>query len=422
MGATDPEFKKVVNQMCANRYMKLPTKKVFVGPEVKFMFSDTRLAWDNKHLRCVPEVDWDTHFPNLELLDLENNSIPSPPSLINNRKLTWLSMSNNKLTKPPTLCGGHYGYLCHGLNFLSLRKNKLTYPPNIMKTNLESLFLDDNELEEPPSFSPNHIYLRNLHLQNNKLTRVELPTNAAAVERLLQLCVDNNKLTAFPPVGVAHKKLWKLTLQNNRISQPLPQPSSLPGSLYELRLDDNKFTGAFWSNANLQPWVAANTLKHLTLADNQVDGTVSSNIFQLPLKEFAVEGNPVHEWWTLNAQAMLANSNILLMSSVFFNGNLPTWMIQTPPARATFDGANVDFQFKAAGGGALMLRRMKNRESAVMALGPYNQERNEFLAAVEMDHLKNLRLMVEGPMSGYNMANPQSDNVVPAFVSRFVKQ
>ena len=156
------------------------------------------------------------YFPNLEILDLGNNSLGGLPNFP--ATLKTINVEDNNITGLPNLPAT--------LETLNVSGNKLVALPDL-PTTLVSLVASDNELPGLPALPAN---LEVLNVSNNKLPG--LPDLPATLETLN---VSNNELPGLPAFPAALKSL---DISNNQIPDILP----LPEGLKSFDMSNNLFT------------------------------------------------------------------------------------------------------------------------------------------------------------------------------------
>jgi len=124
------------------------------------------------------------------------------------------------------------------LEKLYLRNRKLkNIPGELFKlSNLEILYIDQNEIETiPPSIS-NLTKLRELYLFNNKIKI--LPDEMFKLPNLEIIDLSSNEIEAIPPSISSSTKLKELYIGNNKIKSISDELYKLP-NLVELEIDEN---------------------------------------------------------------------------------------------------------------------------------------------------------------------------------------
>ncbi|KAK7302024.1 hypothetical protein RJT34_12903 [Clitoria ternatea] len=212
------------------------------------------------------------------------------------------------------------------LVLLLLNGNNLTGPlPNELGflPNLDRIQIDQNHISGPiPSSFANLNVTRHFHMNNNSLSG-QIPPELSRLPKLVHLLLDNNNLSGYlppelsqmpnlliiqldnnnfggksiPDTYVNMSKLLKMSLRNCSLQGPVPDLSTIPHLLY-LDLSFNQLNGTIprnrlsenittidLSNNNLVgniPSYFADLprLQKLSLANNSLNGSVSSTIWQ----------------------------------------------------------------------------------------------------------------------------------------------
>ena len=209
----------------------------------------------------IPEAICRLTWLNQLFLPVNHLSGPIPDCICELRWLSDLSLFVNQLSGTVMDCIGGLTRL----GILDLNSNQLTgpIPGRIFETNLDTLDLSSNHFN---GSIPAHICARTgLHrvkLSSNQLTG-PIPTCICELTNLETLVLSSNQLTGpalLPCMGTMHRVLDNgrsaliiLSLSSNRFSGPLMPTTNittrfagptfcggaLPGTLQELRLDDN---------------------------------------------------------------------------------------------------------------------------------------------------------------------------------------
>lgn len=120
---------------------------------------------------------------------------------------------------------------------LNAAQNNLTLIPKQLKnlSKLQKLLLDDNSIENVPSFTFT-LPLRELHLNSNKISSIDaIPFFS---HNLSTLCLKDNRLTEIPNSLSSIKSLTSLDLSHNSIEM-LPEDFNAFSSLHFLYLHHN---------------------------------------------------------------------------------------------------------------------------------------------------------------------------------------
>uniref|UniRef100_G3TM93 Leucine rich repeat containing 69 n=1 Tax=Loxodonta africana TaxID=9785 RepID=G3TM93_LOXAF len=254
-----------------------------------------------------------------------------------------VTLNGKKITKMPSALEK-----LSGLKILALQNNLIQVCPEISAlTQLTTLNLGNNLLEEVPEELKYLTSLKKLHLFRNRIRRF-VPEACDGLQNLVLLNLNNNLLTSLPQEIGRLRSLLYLTMNYNQLAS-IPKELCLLENLSELHLNYNQLICIPGEIKFLKK------LQKLLLARNNIEGLpegicdltslrildIAGNIVQifppqfqnLKLKEFYCEGNPlllrqpVHaviqdEVWSLQEIAsrfvmnQLAENNPLLMQAV----------------------------------------------------------------------------------------------------------
>jgi Leucine-rich repeat (LRR) protein len=142
--------------------------------------------------------------------------------------------STEKLTELPESLGQ-----VTQLQVLYLENNQLTALPESLGqlTRLESLFLDNNQLTALPESLGQLSRLATLNLKNNQLTA--LPESLSRLTRLHTLFLESNQLTTLPESLGQLSRLTYLDLESNQLTA-LPKSLGQLSQLAALYVSDNE--------------------------------------------------------------------------------------------------------------------------------------------------------------------------------------
>jgi Leucine-rich repeat (LRR) protein len=210
---------------------------------------------EEKHCRDVAQSIILDRFEDKAFTSLSLSGLTSlPPEIGNLTNLEVLYLQNNQLTSVPPEIGK-----LTNLVSLYLLENQLTsLPPEIGNlTNLEVLCLQNNQLTSVPPEIGKLTSLRDLELQNNQLTSV--PPEIGNLTNLKILQLEHNQLTSLPLEIGNLMNLKELSLHFNQLTS-LPLEIGNLTNLEELRLHFNQLTFLPRTILNLQknthiPWV-----------------------------------------------------------------------------------------------------------------------------------------------------------------------
>ncbi|KAH0728902.1 hypothetical protein KY289_000090 [Solanum tuberosum] len=250
----------------------------------------TTLQLSAAHLRVIlPERVF--HLSNLKTLDLSYNhklTVKSPTTKWNSSaSLMYLYLKRVNITGRIPESFSHLT----ALHELDMGYSNLSGPipkPLWNLTNIESLSLSDNYLEGPISQFSRFGKLRVLYLgYNNFDGRLEFLSFNRNWTQLKVLHFSSNYLTGPIPSNVSGlQNLQQLYLSSNHLNGTIPSwIFSLP-SLSLLHLSDNHFSG------KIQEF-KSNTLSHVDLRQNQLQGPLNSLLNQPNLEFLLLSHNNI---------------------------------------------------------------------------------------------------------------------------------
>ncbi|XVF05868.1 hypothetical protein REPUB_Repub05bG0210300 [Reevesia pubescens] len=192
------------------------------------------------------------NLPNLDRIQIDQNHIsgPIPRSFANLNKTKHFHMNNNSISGqiPPELA--RLPYLVHFL-------------------------LDNNNLSGylPPELSrmPN---LTILQLDNNNFDGTIIPDSYGNMSKLLKLSLRNCNLQGPIPDLSRILQLSYLDLSSNLLNGTIPT-NQLSQNITTIYLSNNELTGSIPANFSGLP-----NLQELSLANNSLNGSVSSSLWQ----------------------------------------------------------------------------------------------------------------------------------------------
>ncbi|MFN6944610.1 MAG: leucine-rich repeat domain-containing protein [Cytophagaceae bacterium] len=197
--------------------------------------------------------------------------------------LERLYLTDNNLTSVPDLSG------LSSLRVLNLSTNQLTTLPAInTMTNLREFYAYENMLTQLPDFSQNSL-LRFIAVYDNQLTSLPDLSNLSS---LIGLEVGNNRLTSFPELNNL-TSLRLLYFWNNEISELPPLNNLL--ELREIYASSNQLylLPDFSANINLSLVVfdnnRLNSLPGITNLNNLTDVRISANHFSFSYLSYLAE-------------------------------------------------------------------------------------------------------------------------------------
>jgi len=178
-----------------------------------------------QHLSLVdnPDLDLGSSFislkkMNIQFINLSRNKIQElPQSIVGLKSLSELKMSHNNLSDENS-----YGFLsqCENLESLWLDYNNLFDLPSNMSLmkGVRNLYLDHNHMSNLPASIVEMEKLRILHIGHNHFTK--LPAPLANMEDLMLLHINNNPISIIPDVyGSQKTSLGGLVMDNNMLKE-----------------------------------------------------------------------------------------------------------------------------------------------------------------------------------------------------------
>ena len=221
--------------------------------------------YQNNLSGTIPDLDKLTELTSLLLY--WNNLSGEIPDLSKLEKLRILRLFENNLSGTiPDLAG------LDDMRTIELNLNRLTggIPSSLSDlTELQDLFLGDNELSgEIPALSK-LTKLNRLSLENNELSG-EIP-ELNSLTSLQEIKLQNNRLSGSLPDMDALTTLQYLLAGDNELSGEIPELNALT-SLREIKLQNNRLSGS------LPDMDALSGLDILWLYNNRLGGTVDGKL------------------------------------------------------------------------------------------------------------------------------------------------
>lgn len=300
----------------------------------------TGLSLDQAGYAGSLSFNW--NLPYIETLDVSNNYFKGNiPDLSNLTRLSRLGFSSNSFS----------GEIPSSIGSLS---------------NLQELYLDNNNLEGtiPSSFN-GLTNLQRLELHSNKLSG-QIP-NLSSLKNLYYLDLSNNALTGEPfPAGSLPVSLVQITIRNNKLTEELASESfkdlnylqvvdfssnrirgSVPSILFELpslqqlTLSFNEFTSIEVPSYGME---LQSELIAVDLSNNEIQGVLPSFMALMPrLSSLSLENNqftgliPIQfAVKTVIPGIGIASFNRLLLAGNYLFGGIPRPLLVLKP-----DSANV---------------------------------------------------------------------------------
>ncbi len=221
-----------------------------------------------------------------------------PPELWQLTNLQELYLENNQLSQlPPEI-----GQLTN-LQTLVIHHNQLSQLPLELGqlTNLQRLDLDNNQLSQLPAEIGQLSNLQKLYLDNNQLS--QLPAEIGQLTTLHTLYLNNNQLSQLPPELWQLCHLKELYLDENQLSQLPAEVGQLTG-LQELSFTNNQLSllpPELWQLTNLQKlWLDNNLLDEIPPEIGQLTNLQELDLSHTKLKQLPTEIGQLTSLQTLN--------------------------------------------------------------------------------------------------------------------------
>ncbi|XP_065617649.1 probable LRR receptor-like serine/threonine-protein kinase At1g06840 [Quercus suber] len=276
---------------------------------------------------------------NLTILDFMWNNISGsiPKEIGNITSLFLLLLNGNQLTGP---LPEELGYLPHldriqidqnhisgplPKSFAFLNKTKHFHmnnnsisgqiPPELSRLpSLVHILLDNNNLSGylPPQFSelPNLLIIQ---LDNNNFDGTTIPASYGNMSKLLKLSLRNCSLQGPIPDLSQIPQLGYIDLSSNQLNGTIPQ-NRLSANITTIDLSNNNLTGTIPTNFSGLP-----LLQKLSLANNSLDGSVSSAIWDN--RPSNAKGNLTVKLQNNNLSTITGSTDLPLDVTVWLRGN-----------------------------------------------------------------------------------------------------
>jgi internalin A len=182
---------------------------------------------------------------NWTALDLRSRGLTEiPPEIFQFSNLQVLYLGDNQITEIPDILLSHSqskNATLSNLYILDLRNNQIKEIPDVIATfsNLKDLNLVNNQIKEIPNAIAALSNLQFLNLSNNQIK--EIPDAIATLSNLQSLNLSNNQITEIPDLIADLSNLQKLSLSNNQIKE-IPDAITQFVNLKRLVLKDNPIT------------------------------------------------------------------------------------------------------------------------------------------------------------------------------------
>ncbi|GJR56231.1 MDIS1-interacting receptor like kinase 2-like protein [Tanacetum coccineum] len=256
---------------------------------------------------------------SLEVLSLSSNNITGtiPSSLGNLTSLNYLYLWQNQLSGPiPTELGN-----MKSLIKLSLADNQLNGSIPSSLGDLKSLHLLQliwNQLSGPiPIELGNMKSLTELDLGENQLNG-SIPSSLKNLRNLRYLSVHINKLSGSVPKGIGSLHLFKLLIDTNQLSGPLPDDLCQGRNLLGLFVSRNQLTGPIPRSLRNCP-----NLTRARFEFNQFSGDISNSFGVYPRLNFLdLRHNKFHGKLSQN-WGKCKNLTTLMMGHNNISGSIP---------------------------------------------------------------------------------------------------
>lgn len=250
-------------------------------------------------------------FPALKVLDLSSNNLSGTLAGINGLPLQVLNISNNNLSGDISAEIAGLSSLVElgiGSNHFTLG-NFETYVSNF--PNLEFLDISDTDIQKIPASFVSLSKLKNLVLNNNKISDYSALSLLFSLE---ELQISGNELPKIPKEISALQYLKSLNLSNNQLTSAAEISSNR--QLEWLSLEQNKFINI------PQEILQLTNLVHLNLGRNQISGGLSSLNALRNLQQLWLNNNLLEKDFPTE---LLNNKNLMMLSlrSNNISGELP---------------------------------------------------------------------------------------------------
>ncbi|XP_013414506.1 uncharacterized protein LOC106176581 [Lingula anatina] len=202
------------------------------------------LEIDGLRLNSLPDDIGDLKY--LRKLTVRGNNLTTVPACVSRlRRLKYLDMSDNNLTEPTTK---EMEFLLTAIDIceVNMSRNKLTCVPlpakQELKSKLERFFLSDNQISVIDRLITELSYMKELHLDSNKLKYV--PERVFYNKALQKLTVNKNCITAIhvpEAEALEDSSLKVLEVSNNKLTE-VDSSLALFGRLESLDLSYNNIS------------------------------------------------------------------------------------------------------------------------------------------------------------------------------------
>ncbi|KAH6761476.1 hypothetical protein C2S52_018909 [Perilla frutescens var. hirtella] len=273
----------------------LPVNNVNLSTSLTFLYLSNNQNFNLYNIR-PPVPQWVFQLNNLLFLDLSSNSfIGQIPTVSNATKLQQIYLSENNFNSSIP----DWIYLCKDMEFLTFSYNDLhgKISDNIANlTSLQTIGLANNHLSgKLPKGITNLCSLQSLDISFNELQGEVQDLFGSMSECFLgsleELQLDGNKFSGhlIDQFG-EFKSLTILGLGSNSLSGAIPISLGNLSSLALLYLDDNKFTGNIPESLG-----QLLNLVHFSIDNNKLEGIVTESHFAYlsQLIYFSASGNHI---------------------------------------------------------------------------------------------------------------------------------
>lgn len=212
-------------------YRSYATGMAVLLPKFKSL---TRLSLSHNHLRDLPEEIG--QLPQLQHLDLSNNSLKDIDVLTSLHTLQTLDVAQNRLQYLPEDMGK-----LNLLNDLNIAHNQLSSLPQSFTSlhKLEILHCENNQIENLPENLERFTSLKQWNIFQNKLSL--LPASFGRLHALEEFNINNNVLIRLPENLEQLTHLKTLWLYGNQL-ETLPESIKKLPQLTEIYIGHNRMT------------------------------------------------------------------------------------------------------------------------------------------------------------------------------------
>ncbi|MEM8642989.1 MAG: COR domain-containing protein [Cyanobacteria bacterium P01_G01_bin.54] len=209
-----------------------------------------------------------------------------PPEIASLQNLQSLYLENNQISEISEALTS-----LQNLQFLYLRNNQINKIPESLPSlkSLKFIYLANNQIRKISEALASLQSLKSINLENNRIT--EIPEVLISLENLQFINLSNNQISEIPEVLTSLQSLRFINLSNNQIRE-IPEALASLQFLQSINLSNNQIREIPEVLASLQ------SLQHLDLYNNQISEipesleTLFSNLEKLDLRENLLSISP----------------------------------------------------------------------------------------------------------------------------------